>query len=157
MDHKDEKLIGICGLYCGTCPSYLAWKTNDIEVLHRRAEEYGYTVEQLCCEGCLSDNLMPLCEECPHGFRACAEEHGVTWCFECSAFPCARLESFKDVHVVGGISHHEHVVEELEYMRQHGTEAWLEKIERENRCPGCGTMLYWYLRRCLTCGANVRL
>ena len=156
MKENEERLIGICGLYCGTCPSYLAWKENDTEELEKRAAELKYSLEELCCNGCLSDNVMPLCEQCPHGFRDCAEEHKVTWCFECAEFPCSRLEDFKDVHVVHGISHHETVIEELQYMKQFGTKAWLEKMQRENSCPKCSKMLYWYRRDCPRCGTSVR-
>ena len=59
MRIPDEKCAAICGLFCGTCPSY--------------PDE---------CQGCLSDKLRGDCVECSMGFRACAEEHGVVRCNE---------------------------------------------------------------------------
>jgi hypothetical protein len=156
MEKDAWKLVGICGIYCGTCPSYLAFQENDIAELERRSQELGYTIEELRCEGCLSDKLMPSCIECRHGFRQCAREHGATWCFECADFPCQRLEDFKNVHIVDGISHHEHLVAELQYLKDNGLEAGLEKMDREGRCPRCGKRLYWSTRECPDCHAHIK-
>jgi hypothetical protein len=151
MEKDAWKLVGICGIYCGTCPSYLAQQENDIDELEKRARERNFTIEEVRCDGCHSDNLMPPCVECRHGFRQCAREHGVTWCFECPDFPCQRLEDFRHVHIVDGISHHEHIIEELQYIKDHGLEAGLDKMDREGRCPQCGKRLYWSTRVCPDC------
>jgi hypothetical protein len=156
MDEKKRELVGICGIYCGTCPSYLAQVENDIAELEKRAQEMGFTVEEVRCNGCLSDKVMPTCIECRYGFRQCAIEYGVTWCFECQDFPCQRLEDFRHVHIVDGISHHEHLVDELYYLREHGIEDWLEKREKEGRCPQCGRRLYWFVRVCPDCGSRIQ-
>jgi len=156
MEKEAWKLVGICGIYCGTCPSYLAQQENDIAELEKRAREMNFTIEEVRCDGCHSDNLMPTCVECRHGFRQCAREHGITWCFECSDFPCQRLEDFKHIHIVDGISHHEHLVEELQYIKDHSMEAWLEKMDREGRCPQCGRRLYWFVRDCPDCHTHIK-
>ena len=151
MEKDAWKLVGICGIYCGTCPSYLAQQENDMAELEKRARERNFTIEEVRCDGCHSDNLMPTCVECRHGFRQCAREHGVTWCFECPDFPCQRLEDFKHVHIENEISHHEHLIEELQYIKDHGLEAWLGKMDKEGRCPQCGKRLYWFTRVCPDC------
>jgi len=156
MEKEAWKLVGICGIYCGTCPSYLAQQENDIAELEKRAREMNFTIEEVRCDGCHSDNLMPTCVECRHGFRQCAREHGITWCFECPDFPCQRLEDFKHIHIVDGISHHEHLVEELQYIKDHSMEAWLEKMDREGRCPQCGRRLYWFVRDCPDCHTHIK-
>jgi hypothetical protein len=156
MEKDAWKLVGICGIYCGTCPSYLAQQENDMAELEKRARERNFTIEEVRCDGCHSDNLMPTCVECRHGFRQCAREHGVTWCFECPDFPCQRLEDFKHVHIENGISHHEHLIEELQYIKDHGLEAGLEKMDREGRCPQCGKRLYWHTRVCPDCHTRIK-
>ncbi|MFC1886036.1 DUF3795 domain-containing protein [Thermodesulfobacteriota bacterium] len=156
MEKDVNKLVGVCGLFCGTCPSYLAHRKNDVEMLEKMSRERGYSIEELRCDGCLSDKVAPHCADCRHGFRKCAAEKQVTWCFECTDFPCQRLRDFTDVHVVNGISHHEHIIEEDEYMRKHGIEPWVEKQEAAAKCPGCGEMLYWHVRECGNCHAKVR-
>lgn len=156
MENQDRQLIGICGIYCGDCPSYLANRTGDIKELEARAQRTGRTVPEVRCDGCLSDNVAPACQACGHGFRQCAREHGVTWCFKCPDFPCQRSHSFRDIHVENGISHHEHLIDELYYLKDHGPAAWLVKKAGEARCPQCGKSLYWCARTCPDCGAVKR-
>jgi hypothetical protein len=156
MTEDIRKKVGICGLYCGTCPSYLAYQKNDVELLEKMSKERGISVEEMRCEGCLSDKLAPHCVDCRHGFRKCASEKQVTWCFECEDFPCQRLEDFRNVHIVNGISHHEHIIEENEYIKAHGLEKWVEKQDRAARCPGCGETLYWHDRQCGNCLKPIR-
>ena len=148
---KANELIGICGIYCGTCPRYLAPRDNDVEYLKKASQESGFPIEEIRCDGCLSDNVFPACRDCRHGFRRCAGEKKVTWCFQCPEFPCSRLLSFLPIHVVNGVSHHARLIQELEYVKEQGIEKWLEKQDRSGRCPNCGKMLYWYARECPAC------
>ena len=60
MEKDAWKLIGICGIYCGDCPSYLGHQINDIGELEARAQRMGFTLEEVCCDGCHSDNVMPI-------------------------------------------------------------------------------------------------
>jgi len=155
MGKKDKKrikdLVGICGIYCGTCPKYLAPRGRDTAFLEKTSQESGLPLEKIRCDGCLSDNVYPSCRDCRHGFRRCAEEHGVTWCFQCLEFPCSRLRGFLPIHVVNGVSHHARLIEELEYLKAHGIEKWVEKQEKAGSCPACGKTLYWYARECPAC------
>ena len=156
MEQDVRKLVGICGLYCGTCPVYLAPRKNDTKQLEEMSQARGIPIKDIRCDGCLSDNLFPPCVECRHGFRQCAGEKKVTWCFECSDFPCQWLEDFKDVHIVNGISHHAHVIDDLKYMKEHGVEQWVEEQERGGRCPQCQEKLYWFDRQCPSCHLRIR-
>lgn len=120
MRIPDENTAAICGLFCGTCPSY--------------PEE---------CHGCLSDFVRGDCVACAAGFRACAKEHGVRRCFECAAFPCERLHAFSKVHIVNGICHHENVIRDLREMGETGVQSWVEKQTALHTCPLCGEMKLW--------------
>ncbi|MGD8229421.1 MAG: DUF3795 domain-containing protein [Desulfobacteraceae bacterium] len=156
MEQDVSERVGICGIYCGTCPRYLAKRLNDAEEVENIYNETGVPVEQIGCDGCLSDTVFPTCKACKHGFRECAAEKGVTWCFQCEDFPCQRLRDFRDVHIVNGISHHEHVIEDLEFMRAKGVEAWVAEQEANSRCPRCGTPIYWHARQCPKCHLVVK-
>ena len=156
MKQGVEKMVGICGLYCGTCPNYLASRKNDLEQLKKISEATGIPIEEVRCDGCLSDNVFAPCVKCMHGFRECAKEKEVDWCFECPDFPCQRLEDFKDVHIVNNISHHEHVIDELNNMKENGIEQWVKKQDKEGRCPQCGEVQYWSARECSYCGIKIR-
>ena len=151
-----KNLVGICGLYCGTCPSYLAYQENDIEELERTSQRLGIPVEEVRCDGCLSDRVTRHCRDCRHGFRHCAEEKKVTWCFQCSDSPCQRLRDFLDVHIVNDISHHANLIDELLYIKEHGIEQWVEEQEKKGRCPQCGKRLYWFTRQCPICNIKIR-
>ena len=86
MEQDLSKLIGICGLYCGTCPSYLAYRKNDIEYMEKRPHEKGYSLDELRCDGCLSDKVATHCNDCRHGFRTCAAEKQVTGVLSVQSF-----------------------------------------------------------------------
>jgi len=128
-----EKVVGICGLYCGTCPEYPAH-----------------------CEGCLSDRVAPHCAGCPNGFRRCAKEKKVTWCFQCQDFPCQRLKDFTNSHIVNGILHHANVIDDLQNMKERGIEQWVKKQERTAHCPQCGERIYWFVCECPKCNTRIR-
>lgn len=154
--HNPEHLTGICGLYCGDCPYYLAPRQDDQAQLAALSRAGGLPAEELICDGCLSDRVAPECRACKHGFRACAAGHGVTWCFECHEFPCARLEEFSREHVVNGVCHHARVIADLAYLREHGPAAWVATQEKRSDCPSCGRRGYWFSTKCAACGAKIR-
>jgi len=146
-----RQLVGICGIYCGTCPRYLASRENDLEQLKEISQATGIPIDKIHCDGCLSGNVFPTCRECIHGFRQCAKEKNVTWCFECDEFPCQRLYHFKEVHIVNGISHHAYVIEDLRYMKEHGIEQCVKEQEKAGTCVTCGKRLYWFTKECPRC------
>jgi len=39
----------------------------------------------------------------------------------------------------------------LEFIREHGKQAWLRAQEKEWSCKGCGAEMYWYQQGC-ACG-----
>jgi hypothetical protein len=156
MVEEAKNMVGICGLYCGTCPIYLVKRENDLDELRRISETRRVPEEDISCDGCHSDKLFYACIDCRHGFRRCAAEKDVSWCFECPDFPCQRLEAFRDVHVVNGISHHENVIEDLRYIKEYGIERFVEEQENKGRCPRCGKRLYWYSLECPRCNAQIK-
>lgn len=115
----------ICGLFCGTCPSY--------------PEE---------CLGCLSDKVAAGCDLCPNGFRDCASSKGVTRCYECAEFPCGRLEDFSKRHIVNGICHHAKVIEDLESMKEMGLNEWVQGQTEAHTCPQCQKLIPWFSEDC---------
>ena len=153
---RRNKLVCICGIYCGTCQSYLAYQENDAAELVRVSQKLGIAISEVRCDGCLSDRVMPHCVDCRYGFRICAKNKGVTWCFQCPDFPCQRLRDFLDVHIVNGISHHALVIEDLQYMKEYGIDEWVEKQVEAGRCPHCGKKLYWFTRECPKCRTKIR-
>lgn len=157
MMEDGKNLVGICGLYCGSCPNYLAPRVKDTEELNNIASAKEMQPDEVRCDGCLSDFVMPDCVTCRHGFRACAEEHGVTWCFQCAEYPCQRLDNFSKIHIVNGICHHANIIPDLAYLKERGINAWIEKKEKESCCPECGQKLYWFALECPYCKAVIKV
>ena len=86
--------IGACGLKCSECKAFKATQANDIEKLAELAKAWGkpespYTVDDMRCNGCMSDVTYKGCASC--GIRNCALEHSVGNCGECGEFACDKL------------------------------------------------------------------
>ena len=149
MGKKDKKeieeLVGICGIYCGTCPRYVAPRDQDIAYLEKSSSESGLPIEKIRCDGCLSDNVYPSCRDCRHGFRRCAEEHKVTWCFQCPDFPCDHVDNFP--MPVGKAV----ILRSVPFRREHGDELWMADEEKRAHCPHCGAQTFRGARRCAQC------
>ena len=151
MKKDISDLVGICGLYCGNCPYYLAYRRKDTAQLEKISKESGIPIEKIRCDGCLSRIPSNHCISCKQGFRECAADHKVTWCFQCNDFPCKRLKDFLNIHIVNGISHHAKVIEDLIFMKTQGIEKWIEIQRNISSCPNCGSHLYWFERKCTEC------
>lgn len=133
MSFNANEVVGICGLFCESCPTFVDGE----------------------CHGCLSGHVAERCVGCRPGFRDCAKAHGITHCSECGDFPCDRLLRFRDVHVVDGISHHEHIMDYVRRQSEIGLGAWMKEQEALNACPDCGAMTVWCERKCRVCGRDL--
>lgn len=131
----DEKLIAPCGMNCGVCISYLAMK-ND---LNRQGFKRFY------CEGCL-----PRGKNCLHmGNRCEALRKGlVRFCYECENFPCTRLKALDKRYRT---KYHMSMIENLEFIKKHGINRFLEKEEVKWRCSECGEVICCHNGLCLNC------
>ena len=63
--------IPACGVFCGGCPMYMR--------------------EERPCQG--ADLNRSRCEKCKT-FHLCCLEKGITHCFQCTDFPCAKFKGF---------------------------------------------------------------
>jgi hypothetical protein len=50
--------------------------------------------------------------------------------------------------------HHWTMKPNLEYIREHGVEQWLEAQKRTWSCSRCGAETYWYQKKC-RCGQQL--
>ena len=89
------QILGACGLKCNECKAFKATQASDIEELAELAKEWGkpenpYTVEDMRCNGCMSDIVYKGCKSCD--VRNCAIEQDVANCSECNEFTCPKIE-----------------------------------------------------------------
>jgi hypothetical protein len=133
----EEKLVAPCGMNCGVCISYLAMK-NDLE---RKGFHKKY------CMGCLpcsnSCSLKRSCRKLSDG--------SVRFCFECGDYPCKKLKALDKRYRT---KYHMSMLENLEYIKKHGVEKFLEKEEEKWRCPCCGGVICCHNGLCLSCSLD---
>ncbi len=129
-------LDGYCGLYCGACPVLLASKAGTGEVT---------------CMGCKSDQIKAgWCSTCT--LKACAQEKGLDFCYQCDQYPCEDLDAFKNDPTY---PYHQEVYGYMEVIAQVGKTAWLEQVKTRWSCPECGQEATWWDLACENCGQTL--
>ena len=142
MESKME-LAAPCGMYCGVCGIYVANRDNNIKLKERLKGLFGVTVEQMSCQGCLSDNQFVYCRTCP--IRACTIQRGLEGCHQCQDFPCQFIDA------VGIPIGRKVMLRSVPARRELGTERWMEEEEKRYHCPHCGYALFRGVSRCRNC------
>jgi len=154
-DQEQQNPAAPCGLYCGACSIYVAGRRGDSKRLEQIAKGMAQylcqpvEVEDLACEGCLSDVIALQCRDCV--LRACAFGKGLIHCAQCSDFPCQQIIAFNN----DGMPHHSEVLNNIRRQRVIGIDAWIEEQEKRWRCPHCGCEVEWYASQCPDCGTTL--
>ena len=155
--------IAPCGLYCGVCAIYIAHRDNNVKFKERLVAVYrgeiagkgmlpesnSLSVDDIKCNGCLSDESFGHCQRCT--IRECAKEKGYTGCHQCDEFPCQHIENFP--MTVGK----KVMMRAIPYWREVGTEKWIQEEEARYVCPECGNKLFRGVVRCNQCKTVVDL
>jgi hypothetical protein len=141
METRQFEPDGYCGLYCGACPKYLETKEGAAPA----------TSDQSVCFGCKTDVNPKWCLECK--IKACAREKNVSFCHECSDYPCSDLEAFKND---SRYPYHQEVTDYMTAIAAEGKEAWLERMKTRWCCPSCKRESSWWDLSCKGCGAGVK-
>lgn len=127
-------LIAPCGMNCGIC--------------------IGHLREKRPCGACFKKDA----ENKPEHYRSCAivnceslsrSESG--FCFDCEQYPCTRLKKL-DLRYQSnyGMS----MIENLEFIKEAGLAAFIEKEEKRWTCKACGSGLCVHRKYCLHCKAE---
>jgi len=129
-------LTAPCGMNCALCVSYLAM-TNQLN-------QQGFS--RRYCVGC-----QPRGKNCTYMQRHCdLVGHGlVRFCYECSEFPCRRLQTLDQRYRA---KYHMSMLENLELIRDQGMERFLERERERWTCPDCGGAICCHNGLCLHCG-----
>lgn len=150
---SNRNLVGRCGLYCGTCLVYRAYK--DSEQLQKRiADRLKCKPEEISCEGCQTVltkgwDTKGWGKNCR--IVACLEAKGFDFCYECDVYPDCR----KFNRVAGYLSKRgENLVENLRKIEAGNVEEWLKEEEEKWRCKKCGKPISVYHPGCHWCGAT---
>lgn len=149
-----KELLAPCGLYCGVCRIYNAYKNNDIELKNEivhTLKNYGVkTVEDIVCNGCLSDDVVfCFCQTCP--IKDCVKDKEIESCSQCMDFPCKIITNWPDP------ADKKVMLRSIPIWRKLGTEKWVKEEENRYLCPSCGTQLYHNVKRCKNCNKNLEI
>jgi len=148
---SNAQLIGVCGIYCGACLLYRAYKDCD-QALTDYLTNVGIPKEAIRCEGCTSELISPTCVNC--NIRDCAKQKGMAYCYECKELPCKRLTELSIERAKkDNLPHLALCIDNLDTLRQIGTEEWLRKQDKRWACSSCGKKHNWYTEKCSNCGA----
>lgn len=119
-----KELTTPCGLYCGTCPLYLAYK--DKRMAEQISRKYNIPIEAASCIGCRpSDGIPTPCAGKKCSNYSCAEEREHFICIECDDFPCNKLAPAAEK---ADVIPHNMKLHNLLLIKKHGLEAWVEKV-----------------------------
>ncbi len=145
-----KELLAPCGLYCGVCAVYIAYKTNNEKFKKALLKVYPNTksVNDVKCTGCMSDGVIfGYCEYCQ--IKKCVRKKGIEGCHECDEFPCKYIKRFP-LPVGKKV-----ILRAIPRWREVGTEKWVEEEEERYLCPECGNPLFRGAKRCNKCKSPV--
>ena len=144
-----KDLAAPCGLYCGVCGIYIAHRDNNLKFKERLTQVYDVGVEDIECEGCLSDVPFKYCRVCV--IKACTADKDIEGCHQCDDFPCKYIDDFP-LPVGKKV-----ILRAIPTWRELGTERWMEEEEKRYHCPHCGYKLFRGAQRCRNCKEPVDL
>jgi hypothetical protein len=132
----EAALIAPCGMNCAVCGNYVAMALD----LKKKGVRKGY------CPGC-----RPRGKNCTFMNNSCPAI-GVgkyAYCYECPDFPCLRLKALDKRYRT---KYHLSMIENLEFLKENGMDAFLEKEKEKWLCPECGGVITCHGGFCYRCG-----
>ena len=131
--HAD--LIAPCGMNCALCANYLAMKYD----LKKQGLGMGY------CPGC-----RPRGKNCIYMRKNCElmAKGRVTFCFECADYPCQKLKNLDKRYRT---SYHLSMIANLDYIKTHGLDEFLQQQMQQWQCPECGGAISCHGGLCYRC------
>lgn len=124
----DATFFAPCGMNCLVC--------------------YKHCYVKKPCAGCLlGDAGKPEnCRKCK--IKDCAQEKGLTYCYECDTFPCKQIKNLeKSYNQRYGAS----LMENSLFVKAHGIAAFMEQQLKRYTCPSCGGVISLHNRECSEC------
>ena len=131
----DPNLIAPCGMNCALCAGYLALR-NDLK---------NKGIKMISCPGCRPRNkkcafLKGHCSRLSNG--------EVTYCFECTSFPCDRLKTIDKRY---RSRYRMSMIANLNFIKEKGIENFLNNQEEAWKCPNCGGLISCHNGLCFVC------
>ena len=151
----DYALVGRCGVFCGSCIVYRAFKDSN-QLREQIAKKQKCKVEDVRCDGCQTvlESGWEIQRQWGKNCRIikCLEGKGLKFCFECEIFPnCKNFQMIYKPYLKA----HENLIENLERIKTGEVKEWLAEEEKKWVCRECGNPISDY-EECHWCGAKLR-
>jgi len=147
---EESNLIGRCGLYCGACSIYRAYKDNG-EYRNKLATFFKCPPEKVRCEGC--QTLTSECWGNDCKIVQCTNAKGFRFCHECPQFnnnSCEKFEELAKRYLEDAVD----VRANLARIKSGQIETWLKESKERFKCPYCGKPLPEGSQKCYHCGKD---
>ena len=131
-DKHTSELIAPCGMNCRICLGYFGYLASGKK-------------RKMRCIGC-----KPRDKSCAFLKKYCKKltKNEVEYCYECSDFPCSHLEKLDKGYRE---RYHMSMIENLEFIRDNGMDAFLKQQEKKYTCPTCGGVMCVHTDVCYSC------
>jgi len=143
-----EDLVGRCGLYCGACSIYRAYK-DDGEYLRRLAKRFKCPPKKVRCEGC--QVLTPECWGNNCKIVQCLRARNYEFCYECPKYEkgsCSKFEKLAKGYLEDNVD----IRVNLERIKSSKIKEWLKESKKRFKCPYCKEPLPEGSKKCYHCG-----
>lgn len=154
----NKNLVGRCGLYCGICEIYRAYKDSK-ELQVELAKRHGCQPEEVRCEGCQAVDVYGWAYEKEWGVNCkilkCLNAKELTYCYECTEYDtCEKHASFAEICSGLGMD----LRRNLRMIQEGKAEEWLVEQEKRWRCPKCDNpiIVSYNFKDCHWCGNKLR-
>ena len=137
----NDKLIAPCGMNCGICMVYLRERNK---CKGCRASDVGKPVTRTECK-------IKTCEKRASERKTCEKEE-FEFCFECSEFPCKRLNQLDNRY---RRKYRMSMIENLIAIRDGGISGFLASEAERWRCRNCGEVINVHKGGCSVCGSEL--
>lgn len=131
MPEKIESVMfSPCGINCMVC--------------------YRHVKAQKPCMGCLLDdqNKSQHCRKC--NIKNCAEETGITYCFNCTRFPCKLIKNLEKSYIK---RYKVSLIENSTSVKNRGIDQFLND-EKERWTCSCGGAISLHEAKCSECNGT---
>lgn len=124
----DDQLFAPCGMNCMVC--------------------YVHLKNKKPCSGCLKDdNHKPeRCKACK--IKNCAQEKGLTYCYECSDFHCKQIKSLEKSY---NKRYNTSLIENSKKAQEEGITAFLASEREKWMCEICSGVISLHDAECSNC------
>jgi len=151
----NKNLVGRCGIYCGSCIIFRAYKDSE-KLRQKIAERENCKPKDIRCEGCQTV-LVDGWESEEWGKNCqivkCLEAKGLNFCYECTIYP--NCEKFRAL-AKHSLTYGEDLAENLNKIRTNKVEEWLEEEAEKWKCQKCRKSISRHLTDCHWCGTKLR-